>query len=150
MSILHWRGPLVKQIKIVQWVLPLLLFLMASGFETIEHIYSLSGVILAACEQRASIRSQEADKLDFKEMRKRTLNNLMKASEILKMAENLEEYPIIFTRGERSSEYPFWHLINGPIADAIYHTGQVVAYRRASGNPLPPGVRVLTGKTTVK
>ncbi len=38
MDILRWPGSLVRQIKIVQWVLPLLLFLIASGFETLEHL----------------------------------------------------------------------------------------------------------------
>ncbi len=32
-------------------------------------------------------------------------------------------------------EKPFWHLINGPIADAISHVGQVNILRRANGNP---------------
>ncbi len=43
-------------------------------------------------------------------------------------------------------EYPFWNNINGPIADAIWHVGQVVSFRRSSGNPFPKGVSVLTGK----
>jgi hypothetical protein len=36
-------------------------------------------------------------------------------------------------------------LINGPITDAIYHTGQVVSFRRTSGNPIPKGVNVFLG-----
>lgn len=38
MGALLWHRSLVQQIKIVQWALPLLLFLLASGFESLEHI----------------------------------------------------------------------------------------------------------------
>ncbi|MBT3274433.1 MAG: hypothetical protein HN368_14850 [Spirochaetales bacterium] len=30
---------------------------------------------------------------------------------------------------------PFWNLINGPIEDAVYHTGQIDTLRRIAGNP---------------
>ena len=43
--------------------------------------------------------------------------------------------------------FPFWNMINGPISDAIWHSGQVVANRRASGNPINPKVNVFIGKT---
>jgi hypothetical protein len=32
---------------------------------------------------------------------------------------------------------PFWHLINGPMADALTHTGQISSFRRLAGNPAP-------------
>lgn len=31
----------------------------------------------------------------------------------------------------------FWHIINGPIADALTHVGQINSFRRLSGNPVP-------------
>jgi hypothetical protein len=34
-------------------------------------------------------------------------------------------------------DYPFWHVINGPIADALTHVGQINAFRRLAGNPTP-------------
>lgn len=34
-------------------------------------------------------------------------------------------------------DQPFWHYINGPLADALTHTGQIAYLRRASGNPAP-------------
>ena len=48
----------------------------------------------------------------------------------------------------RDNTFPFWNQINGPISDAIWHSGQVVMNRRASGNPLRKGVNVFLGKTT--
>ncbi len=32
---------------------------------------------------------------------------------------------------------PFWHVINGPLSDALTHIGQIAAFRRANGNPVP-------------
>ena len=41
---------------------------------------------------------------------------------------------------------PFWNIINGPISDALWHCGQVVMLRRASGNPFNSKVNVFSGK----
>ena len=40
---------------------------------------------------------------------------------------------------QRSSgqAFPIWNAINGPIADAPTHVGQVNGWRRAAGNPCP-------------
>jgi hypothetical protein len=32
-------------------------------------------------------------------------------------------------------ELPFWHIINGPVADALSHVGQINSFRRLAGNP---------------
>ena len=34
-------------------------------------------------------------------------------------------------------ERPFWHIINGPIADALTHVGQINSFRRLAGKPTP-------------
>ena len=44
--------------------------------------------------------------------------------------------------------FPFWNHLNGPIADALWHSGQIVSNRRASGNPLNSKVNVFIGKTS--
>ncbi|MEO9476719.1 MAG: hypothetical protein ABJG41_14350 [Cyclobacteriaceae bacterium] len=86
--------------------------------------------------------------MTFSEKRAATLNYLETASELLKSAKNpgLDSLSIKFQFDERSSEYPFWNLINGPISDAIWHVVQVVSLRRASGNPFNNNVSVLRGK----
>ena len=58
----------------------------------------------------------------------------------------LDEFDIVFINGERKTEFPFWNLLNGPIADALWHVGQVVTFRRSSGNPFNAKASVLTGK----
>ena len=39
----------------------------------------------------------------------------------------------------------FWNCFNGPLADALTHVGQLNAWRRQSGNPLPK-VNFFSGK----
>jgi hypothetical protein len=104
--------------------------------ETIEHIYGLSKFI------RNSILVDNKDAttaiLSFDEKRKNTLLNLKMVSEVLRSMDspyNLDD-----------SEVPFWNIINGPIADAIWHCGQLVMLRRASGNPFNSNVSVFSGK----
>lgn len=114
--------------------------------QTLDHIYGLSKTIVNAPQSKLNINSPE--ELTFEEVRERTLENIQLASRLLKegKGDEMEEYAIIFGSEGNRTEYPFWNMINGPIADAIYHTGQVVAFRRAAGNPIPSGVRMLTGK----
>lgn len=35
------------------------------------------------------------------------------------------------------SRYPVWNIMNGPLADAFTHVGQINAWRRLNGNPTP-------------
>jgi hypothetical protein len=43
---------------------------------------------------------------------------------------------------------PFWHILNGPLADAITHVGQINSFRRLAGNPTP-SANVFTGSPPV-
>lgn len=31
----------------------------------------------------------------------------------------------------------FWHILNGPLSDALTHTGQITSFRRLNGNAVP-------------
>ena len=108
--------------------------------ETIDHILSLSQVVVNTTLNKPN--GEKQPEMTFAEKRKKTLENLKQASDILRKSKDLSEFKIIF--GER--EFPFWNNINGPIADAIWHVGQVVSFRRSSGNPFPKGVSVFNGK----
>ncbi|MCX5768739.1 MAG: hypothetical protein NTZ09_00490, partial [Candidatus Hydrogenedentes bacterium] len=33
--------------------------------------------------------------------------------------------------------HPFWHVINGPLSDALTHVGQIASFRRLNRNPVP-------------
>ncbi len=117
--------------------------------ETLDHILGLTYVLVNATLKKPNGGGGERPEMIWQEKRLKTLDNIHKASNILKDSNEgeIEEYEIIFQRGDSSREFPFWNMLNGPLADAIYHTGQVVSHRRASGNPLHPGVSVFNGKT---
>ena len=114
--------------------------------ETLDHILGLSRVILNSAEQVVNDRTQTAEAgLSFEEKRSTTLHNLEKASLIFLAAKDLGEHPIIFRNEKGDTQFPFWNQLNGPLADALWHTGQVVSLRRQAGNPFPAGVSVFTG-----
>lgn len=118
-----------------------------TSFETLEHIDGLTKVLLNAVLKKTNSSSSTEEKLSFTALRERTLEQIKQASEILKNPDaDLEDFDIVFERKNGNQEYPFWNLVNGPIADALWHVGQIVTFRRSSGNPLPDGVSVLQGK----
>ena len=120
----------------------------ASAYETVQHIYGLSSTVLNVAMNKPNIRPQDFSDLDFRELREGTLENLKQASETFrgKNAEEMSKLHVIFQRGERKSSYPLWNLMNGMLADAIYHTGQIVSFRRTTGNPMDGRVNVFIGK----
>ncbi len=113
--------------------------------ETIDHILGLSYVVLNSALREVNAPREEAP-MTFDQKRARVLKNLQAASEILRAAEDLGDYPVVFKGKESDVEYPFWNQINGPISDALWHCGQIVSFRRASGNPFNSKVSVFSGK----
>jgi len=107
--------------------------------ETIKHIYELSKIVLNATLNAPNINDDTYH--TYSDLRAQTLFNLKKASEILRETEDLNNLAIIF--GEH--KMPFWNIINGPVADAIWHCGQIASFRRQSGNPINSKVNHLTG-----
>ncbi|MTI21814.1 hypothetical protein E1176_12350 [Fulvivirga sp. RKSG066] len=109
--------------------------------ETVDHIYSMSVMIYNAVHKT----SEKSDNsLSFEAKRKQALLNFEKVSKVLKASkpEDMESYEVI----GRTTNYPFWNLINGPIADCLWHCGQIVSHRRAAGNPFNSNVSVFMGK----
>jgi len=116
--------------------------------ETLDHIYGLCEVVQKTVQNEVCHRPLDVDALSWDEKRAGTLAFLAEASKTLRtMNDNeLAQLTIRFARGEKVGDpYPLWNLLNGPLADALWHTGQIVSNRRASGNPLPAGVSVFSG-----
>ena len=117
-----------------------------STLEIIKHIYSLTNMI------SSSFKNQQYEfsnvNYSYNELREKTLLNLKYINEQLKLNPDFSKLNISFERGGNMMEFPFWNQINGPISDALWHCGQVVMNRRASGNPLQSGVNVFIGKTS--
>lgn len=116
--------------------------------ETIDHIVGLSRVIVNATLKQPNGEGEKASEMTLDAKRFEILSNIEKASMIIREATNLEDFKIIFVSKNGSREFPFWNTLNGPIEDAVWHAGQIVAMRRASGNPLRSGVNFMMG--TVK
>ena len=120
-----------------------------TSLETLEHIYELSQIIVNCTNKLPNITGADRPAPAFAEMRKQTLENLKSASDRLKTTSDKEmnDLKIIFKRDNSSKEFPFWNQLNGPIADVLWHTGQVVSFRRSSGNPFNEKANVFTGST---
>lgn len=114
--------------------------------ETVDHILSLSDVILNSVNEQPSKGVTMAG-MTFEAKRSQTLENIMNASLLLKGAtdEDLTRFNMVFSE---TIQYPFWNMLNGPIADAINHVGQIITLRRTNGNPINQNISVLQG--TVK
>ena len=112
--------------------------------ETLEHLFGLSNFVLSSALHRPSKRQPVSD-LDYNTLRTMTLLNIKQASTIFREADDLSKFKIWFERQGELNETPFWNQINGPIADALWHCGQVVSFRRASGNPFNSKASVFSG-----
>lgn len=114
--------------------------------ETIDHIYDLSQVILNSTLMKPNTQNAIEVEMSFAEKRKLTLTNFKTAADILRASPDLSQFTIVFERESGTREFPFWNNLNGPIEDAVWHCGQVVLLRRASGNPFNSKANVLVGK----
>jgi len=136
----------------MKYILSICLMLLIAGTanaqtEVLDHLLGLTRFILVAIKQEDSKSKVYPTDLTWEQKRAETLNNIKEASDIFRSTGDVAPYEIVFRRGEQESRLPFWNVINGPIEDAIYHAGQIVSYRRSSGNPSNPNVNVLRGKT---
>jgi hypothetical protein len=116
---------------------------MRSTEDTIDHILDLSYIIVNSTLNKANGKVDTSG-MTYSDKRKQALINLKIAADILRTSDDISQYTIIF--GE--NEIPFWNQVNGPIADAIWHCGQLASFRRTSGNPINPNVNHFRG--TVK
>jgi hypothetical protein len=108
--------------------------------ETLEHIYYLSNMIITVVAAKQI--SPEQFKT-FEELRKATLENFKEASTI--MAGYSDGDMKNLKASFQGEELPFWNMINGPISDCLWHIGQVVSFRRSSGNPFSGKVEMFLG-----
>jgi len=115
--------------------------------EVLTHLYRLSETIVNAPLGKPNVRPAIDAPENWEDKRRQTLLNLKKASDLLKASSQSEisAYQVTFKRGENEFSSSYWHMINGPITDAIYHVGQITSYRRSSGNPINPTVNVFMG-----
>ncbi|AUC86599.1 hypothetical protein CW731_00055 [Polaribacter sp. ALD11] len=109
--------------------------------KTVDHLYDLSNMLLRLTKTDFK-QEIEKEKMTFADMRKQTLLNLEAISNRIKVSRNLSEFTV---KKEGKISVPFFNVINGPIADAIWHAGQIAGFRRSSGNPINSKVNHFTG-----
>ena len=114
--------------------------LVRTSGETVDHIYSLSKILLNSTLKKEN--KKEQNDFTFEHKRSATLNNLKQAADILRESEDISEFKIIFG----DTKVPFWNNINGPISDSVWHCGQIASFRRITGNPMSSKVNHFTGK----
>ncbi|WGK64358.1 hypothetical protein [Croceiramulus getboli] len=121
-----------------------------SILETMQHIDDLIQLTLNAVEGKSNIRGEKRWKdWSFTTTRNATLTSLnsIRMGVANQSGDTLAAMEIRFNNNGQESSVAAWHLMNGPIADALYHVGQLVNMRRANGNPMNPKVDVFRGKT---
>lgn len=107
--------------------------------ETIDHIFGLCEMV------KKAVFREESESLNLTSKRDMALENIRLISEKLKQSseQELSKFNLLMGRG---NEFPFWNAINGPIADALWHTGQIVSLRRSAGNPFNSQFSVFLGQ----
>jgi hypothetical protein len=110
--------------------------------ELLKHVLHLA-LMVKQCVDNAPKR--EAVTASTPEsMREKTLEILRSVRERLLTLDDatLEGHRVLKSDG---SGWPLWNILNGPLADALTHVGQLNAWRRLNGNPVPPA-NVFSGK----
>ena len=109
--------------------------------ELLQHVLSLTLMIEQCAENRATRESFESE--DPATLRLKTLEILQG---VRKRLAGLEDHVFAEHRVVRrdGSIWPVWNIMNGPLADALTHVGQINAWRRLNGNPVAPAA-VFTG-----
>lgn len=94
--------------------------------ELVGHVW---GLVNWVCQSTLTERFRKQDDI-----------SLVRRS-ILEMTHALREALISMSDGDLAAiqihERSFWHIVNGPIADALTHVGQINSFRRLAGHPTP-------------
>ena len=71
--------------------------------------------------------------------------NLFLFQKLCSQFNKMSEDDLLNLEKETTRKLPFWYWINGPLADALTHVGQITSWRRIAGNPQLKGVNVFIG-----
>jgi len=108
------------------------------------HIYDLVFITHKTFGQVSTYKKESLT--DFKAIRQEILFLYEATSKHLKAINNDEMLNTFIIKPKSfNGEFPFWYLLNGPIADCLTHIGQITSWRRISGNPQPK-INVFLGR----
>jgi len=74
---------------------------------------------------------------DLPTLRRATLGRLVALRTRLVEMKDEELAALSITGKPELGPLPFWNMLNGPLADALTHVGQVNSWRRLAGHPSP-------------
>jgi hypothetical protein len=103
--------------------------------EQAGHVFELVSWVAAAVGANPAGPSGPGSPLPFAEVRQQVLEvlSLLRA----RLAAMSDGDIGVIRIGSRTGTVPWPHLVNGPLADALTHIGQINVLRRSSGNPTP-------------
>jgi hypothetical protein len=109
--------------------------------ELLQHVLNLA-LMIEQCVDNAEARASfESD--DPGTLRRKTLAVLAAVRDRLSGLDDATFAGHRVVKRDGSS-WPVWNIMNGPLADALTHVGQLNAWRRLNGNPVAPAA-VFTG-----
>jgi len=104
-----------------------------SSMNMLELLHHLNNMAYFVNQSFVKDIDAKANPQTFEELRASTLNYYQQCRiALISMSETDFENVVVGSR-----KMPFWNLINGPIADALTHVGQITSWRRTNGNPIP-------------
>lgn len=117
-------------------------------YQTLEHLHYMTTFIRNILTDKPTVFPEPASGLKFSELRAETMNKLNEIKDALASTndKDFESKKILGVVNGDHMEFNIWQLINGPMLDVGYHLGQVIAFRRANGNPIAAGVEPFFGK----
>ena len=100
--------------------------------ELLEHIYYLT-TLLYKCFVKQKDFSESAESIDY--IKEKTLVLLKDIRDTLATIDDKKLSECNFKPRKTGDEIPFWYFLNGPLADALTHVGQINFLRRLAANP---------------
>jgi hypothetical protein len=103
--------------------------------EQVHHVLELVSWVAATAGAIPADPKKPGSPPPFTEVRQQILEVLSKLR--ARLADMRDEQISTIRIGSRAGPVPWPHIVNGPLADALTHIGQIAVLRRASGNPVP-------------
>ncbi len=100
--------------------------------EVVVHIHKLARFVHTILDD--SHVAESLDTSDLEILRRATLSELAATRAVLASS---HDDSLAAVRIARKNDASFWHVINGPLADALTHVGQLNTWRRQFGHPAP-------------
>lgn len=102
--------------------------------DLLNHINQLAYVSSQTFKNQSFVKQDVI--LELNTLRESTLKHISDCRKTLEIITNTELSEAKFKPANSKVEYPFWNIINGPVADALTHIGQITTWRRTNGNPI--------------